>query len=201
MESAGARKATFTAMENSTQADWQAIGAHYVEFARGLPGRVLAHLGVLAGDSCGFPIDRLTHSLLTATLAHKGGEDEEYVVCALVHDIGDTLGPWNHPDIAAAILRPYVSEANAWMVEKHAILQGYHFFHHIGLDRNLRDQLRDSPHYERTERFVELYDNPAFDPALECLPLDFFAPMVERVLAAPRRSLYQGAAQPQAGSR
>src|SRR5262249_7368596 len=101
-----------------------------------------------------------------------------------------------HTDIAASILRPFVSEANAWMVEKHGILQGYNFFHHLGMDRNLRDQLRASPHFERTERFVERYDNRAFDAARAFLPLEHFQPLVDKVLSAPRRTIYQLAAQP-----
>jgi predicted HD phosphohydrolase len=82
-----------------------------------------AHLKLLEGDFGGFPVDRLTHSLQTATRAWRDGRDEEYVVCALLHDIGDTLGSYNHPDIAAAILKPFVSAENLWMVEKHGIFR------------------------------------------------------------------------------
>ena len=98
------------------------IGAEFVRFAQGLPDRVLRHLALLDGDYGGFPVDRLTHSLQTATLAHQDGRDEEYVVCALLHDIGDTLGSYNHPDIAAAILKPFVSEENHWMVEDEPVV-------------------------------------------------------------------------------
>lgn len=70
---------------------------------------------LLANDFGGFPIDRLTHCTQTATWALQNGEDEEYVVCALLHDIGDTLGSYNHPEAAAVILQPFVSEANYWM--------------------------------------------------------------------------------------
>jgi predicted HD phosphohydrolase len=136
-------------------------------------------------------VDHLQHSLLTATLAHQAGEDEEYVVCALLHDIGDTLGSWNHADVAGAVLKPFVSEANLWMVEKHAIFQGYFFFEHIGLDRHMRDRFRGHPHFERTARFCELYDNPAFDPKAQCAPLAFFEPMVQRVFAAPKSTIYK----------
>ena len=177
-------------MAASTQADWNVIGAEFVRFAQGLPDRVLRHLALLDGDYGGFPVDRLTHSLQTATLAHRDGRDEEYVVCALLHDIGDTLGSYNHPDIAAAILKPFVSEENHWMVEKHGIFQGYYFFHHLGLDRNLREQFRGHPCFERTARFCERYDSPAFDTKLEALPLEAFEPMLRRLFAAPRRSLY-----------
>jgi len=179
-------------MEASTQADWRIIGAEFVRFGQGLAARVLQHLALLDGDYGGFPVDRLTHSLQTATLAHDDGRDEEYVVCALLHDIGDTLGSYNHPEIAAAILRPFVSEENHWMVEKHGIFQGYYFFHHVGMDRDLREQFRGHPGFERTARFCEIYDAPAFDPAGETLPLNAFEPMVHRLFATPRQTLYTG---------
>jgi predicted HD phosphohydrolase len=164
-----------------------------MKMAKTLPDRVLAHLRLLDGDFGGFPVDRLTHSLQAATLALRDGRDEEYIVCALLHDIGDTLGSFNHPDIAAAILKPFVSEANLWMVQNHGIFQGYNFFHYIGLDRHMRDQFRGHPHYERTAEFVERYDNPAFDPQGETLPLETFEPMVRRLMASPKQSVYKAA--------
>jgi predicted HD phosphohydrolase len=187
-----APRATFTTMEKCTGDDWAIIGMNFVEFARRLPDRVLAHLRLLDGDYGGFAVDRLQHSLQTATRAHRAGEDEEYVVCALLHDIGDTLGSYNHADIAAAILRPFVSEENHGMVEQHAVFQGYYFFHHVGTDRNMREQFRGHPSFERTARFCEAYDAPAFDPAGETLPLDAFEPMVRRLFATPRQTLYTG---------
>lgn len=190
---APAPRATFTSMADCTPQDWVLIGAQFAEFARRLPSRVLAHLRLLEGDYGGFPVDRLTHCLLTATLAHEDGRDEEYVVCALLHDIGDTLGTYNHPDVAAAILKPFVSEANLFMVEKHGIFQGYYFFHHINMNRHMRDAFKDHPHYTRTEEFSALYDGPAFDDTKEVLPLSFFEPMVNRVLSNPKNSIYQAA--------
>src|SRR5258706_7422542 len=143
------KRATFTTMAKCTAEDWSAIGESFVPFAQKLPERILQHLRLLDGDYGGFAVDRLQHSLQTATLAHRGGEDEEYVVCALLHDIGDTLGSFNHADIAAAILKPFVSEENHWMVDKHAIFQGYYFFHHLGMNRDLREQFRGHPGFER----------------------------------------------------
>ena len=186
-------RATFTRMEESTQDDWRRIGGEFAGFARTLPDRLLAHLKVLEGDYGGFPVDRYTHSLQTATRALRAGCDEEYVVCALFHDIGDTLGTFNHFDIAAAILKPFVSDANLWMVQNHGIFQGYYFFHHIGLDRNLREQFRGHAHFARTEEFCALYDNPAFDPKAEALPLSEFEPLVRRVFGNVRNSVYKAA--------
>ena len=191
METTGLQ-ATFTDMERSTADDWAIIGKSFVEHGQGLADRVLGHLGLLDGDFGGFAVDRLTHSLQTATRAFRAGEDEEYVVCALLHDIGDTLGSYNHADIAAAILKPFVSEENHWMVEQHAVFQGYYFFHHLGMDRNLREQFRGHPSFERTAIFCERYDAPAFDPSAETLPLEAFEPMVRRLFAAARQTLYTG---------
>jgi predicted HD phosphohydrolase len=196
MSSDARPRATFRSMDESTAGDWALIVPEFLHLANGLGRRVLAHLQLLDGDYGGFPIDRLHHSRLTATPALEAGEDEEYVACALLHDIGDTLGSWNHPDVAAAILRPFVSDENHWMVEKHGICQGYNFFHHIGMNRNLRDGLRDHPFYDRTARFVDRYDNPAFDAKRACLPLETFAPIVERVFAKPRKSLYEARGAP-----
>jgi predicted HD phosphohydrolase len=185
--------ATFTRMEDSTAADWQVIGGEFMRFASKLPNRIITHLRLLENDYGGFPVDRYTHCLQTATRALKDGRDEEYVVCALLHDIGDTLGSFNHADIAATILQPFVSEENHWMVKHHAIFQGYYFFQHIGLDRNLRDNFKSHPAYERTAEFCALYDNPAFDPTGETLPLAEFEPMLRRVMASPKQSLYKSA--------
>ena len=186
-------RATFKQMESSTKADWDCIVPEAVKMMQGLPDRVLAHLRLLDGDYGGFPVDRLTHSLQAGTLALNDGRDEEYVVCALLHDIGDTLGSFNHPDIAAAILKPFVSDENLWMVQNHGIFQGYNFFHHIGMNRNMRDMFKGHACYERTAEFVALYDNPAFDPAIKAYPLSHFEPMVRRLMASPKNSVYKEA--------
>jgi len=184
-------QATFRSMDEGTAADWQAIGAHFMPFAAQLPDRVLTHLKLLDGDYGGFPIDRLQHSLQTATRAHQAGENESYVVMALIHDIGDTLGSFNHPDIAAAILKPFIDEKLHWIVEHHGVFQGYYFFHYLGLDRDMREAFRGHPHFGDTARFCELYDQAAFDPAFESAPLSFFEPMVRRTFARPINSIYK----------
>jgi predicted HD phosphohydrolase len=183
-------RAQFREMLEGTAEDWSIIAGHSAAFNRGLATRVINHLRLLDGDFGGFPVDRLTHSVQTATRAHRDGRDEEYVVCALLHDIGDTLGSYNHPDVAAAILKPFVSEQNHWMVANHGIFQGYYFFHHLGLDRNMRDQFRDHAYFQPTAEFCHKYDQAAFDPDYESEPLEFFLPMVDRVFARPKNSIY-----------
>ena len=184
-------RAKFTAMTDGTQDDWNIIAHHSILLAVGLPDRVMAHLRLLDGDFGGFAVDRLTHSLQTATRAYRANESDEYVVCALLHDIGDTLGSYNHADIGAAMLKPVVSEENHWMVEHHAIFQGYYFFHYLGLDRDMRDQFAGHQWYDRTEAFCAEYDGPAFDPQYDTLPLEHFEPALREVFARPKRSIYQ----------
>lgn len=184
-------QATFTAMTDGTEADWQAIirsgMAHHGQHV----DRILSHLRLLDNDYGGFKVDRLEHSLQTATRAFRAGQDEEYVVCALLHDIGDILLPASHAELGAAILKPYISEQNHWMLEKHGIFQGYYFFNYLGLDRDMRDQWRGHPWFEYTAQFCHLYDQNSFDPAYDSLPLDAFVPMMRRVMDTPRQSIYR----------
>jgi len=187
-----AQRASFRSMEEANANDWAIIGGSFVPYAQGVAERVLAHLKLLDGDFGGFPIDRLQHSLQCATRAHRAGESEEYVVMALLHDIGDTLGSYNHPDIAAAILKPFVDERLHWIAEHHGIFQGYYYFHFLGVNRDMREKFRDHPFFEDTARFCELYDQSAFDRDYESEPLEFFEPMVRRVMAAPKRTVFAG---------
>jgi predicted HD phosphohydrolase len=177
-------------MQDATRDDYQIVGSHVMQFMAGLPGRVLAHLELLAGDTGGYAVDRLTHSLQTATRAERDGRDEEYVACALIHDIGDTLGSYNHAELAATILEPFVSEKNHWIVKHHGVFQGYYFFHHLGLDRNMRDRYKPNEHFRDCAEFCAKYDQNSFDPDYETLPLEHFEPIVQRVFSAPRNSIY-----------
>ena len=185
-----ANKATFRTFAESTAEDWRII----VDPASGLqpsfPDRVLAQLRQLAADTGGLPVTRLEHSLQTATRAHRAGRDEDYVICALLHDIGDLLCPSNHADMAAAMLRPYVSEENHWIVAHHTVFQGYYYFHHLGLDRDMREAYRGHPHFAAAEEFCRLFDQTSFDPDFDTMPLEAFEPMLRRVLDQPKRSLF-----------
>jgi predicted HD phosphohydrolase len=184
-------QASFTKMSQSTAEDWAIIMPEQLAFFKKLPDRILSHMELLTGDYGGFAIDRLQHSLQTAHRAAEAGEDDEYVVCALLHDIGDTLGSANHADVAAAILQPFVSEENHWMIKHHAIFQGYNFFHFIGADRNMRDEFRGSENFKRTARFIAKYDDPSFDPSMPKMSLSLFEPMVRSVFAQPKNSMYK----------
>jgi predicted HD phosphohydrolase len=186
------KQAGFRSFPESTREDWEIIGDAFNGFARGLPERVISHLQLLKGDCGGFPVDRLEHCLQTATRAWEAGEDEEYVVVALLHDIGDTLSTFDHGELAATILKPFVSDANYWLLKHHQIFQGYDYFHHLGADRHMRDRYQGSPYYEYTKRFCELYDGKAFDKDYVSKPLEFFIPMVQRVMQRPRKTVFSG---------
>lgn len=197
-EADSAERAKFREMKQGTAEDWAIIGKGYREHSKGLADRVLDHLKLLDGDFGGFPVDRLEHSLQTATRAHRDGRDEQYVVMALLHDIGDTLGSYNHPEVAASIIKPFVTEEIHWICQNHGAFQGYYYFHHLGMDRNLRDKFGDNPHFQACAEFCEKYDQAAFDPDYNSEPLEFFEPMVRRVMEKPLASMYSKAMEDEA---
>ena len=138
------------------------------------------------------------HSVQCAAFAERDGAPQALVVAALLHDIGDTLGAANHPDIAAAILKPFVSEKLHWIVQHHGIFQGHNFFHHLGLDRDMREKFRGHEWFADTEEFIDKYDCPAFDPEYDTLPLEFFEPMVMKMFKYPLNSIYKRALETEA---
>jgi predicted HD phosphohydrolase len=174
-------------MKDGTAEDYQLLGRLESEEMRTFPDRVLGWLRTM-DDSAGYQISRLEHSLQAATRAHRAGEDEETVVCALLHDIGDHLAPANHSEVAAAVLRPYVSDKNYWIVKHHGVFQGFYYFHHLGMDPDARERWKDHPYYQATVDFCENYDQCSFDPDYDWLPLEFFEPMVRRVLDESHRN-------------
>jgi predicted HD phosphohydrolase len=175
-------KVSFTAMADGTAADYALTARHDDALVAATAGNVLTWLQALDGDSP-YQISRLGHSLQTATRAERDGADDETVVCALLHDIGDLLAPANHSQVAAALLRPYVSEKNHWIVEHHGLFQGYYYFHHFGQDRNARDRFRDHRWYQDCVDFCARWDQVSFDPGYDTLPLAHFAPRVEALFA------------------
>lgn len=183
-------RAGFRAMTDGTKEDWAIIAREYLAFGEGLADRVLKHLAMLEGDFGGFPVCRLQHSLQCATRAERDGRPESYVVMALLHDIGDLLGTYDHPAVAAAILKPFVSEEEHWVCAHHGAFQGYYYFHFLGQDRELRERYRSNPYFDACAEFCEKYDQNAFDPDYDTLPLSHFEPMVRKVMARPARGMY-----------
>ena len=182
-------RASFNSMAAGTQEDWDKIAAADADLYPGLADRVTTHLRLLGDDFGGFQINRLAHSLQTATRAYRANRDDEYVACALLHDIGDTLGCYNHADIGAAIVKPFVDDSYHWMVEHHGIFQGYYFFHYLGLDRNMRDQFDGHPYYDVCAEFCADYDQPSFDPHYPTMALEEFAPLLRSFFASPKNTV------------
>ncbi len=174
---------SFTRMDQGSAEEYAFLDGLHDQVGEGLADRVLDMLRALAGPKRGYQVDRYEHSLQTATRAQRDGADEECVVCALLHDIGDLLAPENHSQLAAAVLRPYVAQENHWVIAHHGIFQGYYYFHHLGRDREARERLADHPAYRRTVEFCESWDQRSFDPDYDTLPLEAFEPMVRRLFA------------------
>lgn len=172
----------FRAMVEANSQQWQLIAERDAAFSAKLPDWVLLQLKLLRDDCHGFAIDRLEHCLQTATRAYRGGRDEEYVVCALVHDIGSMLAPVHHAEFVALIMAPYVSEKNRWMLQHHALFQWYYFAEFFGGNKNARDKFKNHPFYGYTVEFCHLYDQTSFDPDYQSMTLDDFEPLLRNVL-------------------
>jgi predicted HD phosphohydrolase len=173
-------------MADMTEEDARLIAADSDEDAKQLPDRILDAVRALKDFQGPLRVTRYEHSLQSATRAHRDGKDEEYVVAALVHDIGDALAPWSHGEYVAAVLKPFVSERVCWIIKMHPLFQLFYYGHHLGEDRNARDVHRDHPWYDDCAEFCERYDQNCFETGYDSLPLEFFEPMVRRVFAKPR---------------
>ena len=139
----------------------------------------------------GYKITRLEHSLQSATRALNDKANEEMIVAAILHDIGDELAPLNHSEYAAAVLKPYVTKKTHWIIEKHGEFQMYYYAHHLGRNRNLRDEYKGHEYYEDTVNFCEKWDQASFDPNYKSLSLNDFKPMVKRIFGRKPYSLLE----------
>lgn len=188
----------FASLAQTTVQDWQRIEELDRPFLASTPERVLAHLLALRDGPASMEVGRYEHSLQTATRAFRDGRDEELVVAALLHDIGDLLAPYDHGAFVAAVLKPFVSPGTEWLLRHHPVFQGYFFFDKIGKDRHEREQYRGHPAFEATALFCERYDEVAFDINYESMPLAAFEPMVRRIYAREPWALWRNE---EAGSR
>lgn len=180
-EAAVADVVTFTAMVDGTQDDYRLLDGFERTHAASLADRLLDTLDRLTDSLGGYQITRLEHSLQTATRARLAGADVDWVVAALLHDIGDELAPCNHSDFAAAILRPYVREEVAWVVEQHGVFQSWYYAHHLGGDRDGRDAFAEHRWAAICAQFCSEWDQNSFDPHFEIHSLDSFADEVRDV--------------------
>ena len=173
----------FTEMKNGSKEDYLLLNKYEQEYINSTAERILNFMSGLNTTLEGYKITRLEHSLQTATRALNDKANEEMVVAALLHDIGDELAPLNHAEYAAAILKPYVSEKTHWIVQKHGEFQMYYYAHHLGKNRNLRDKYKDHKYYKDTLDFCENWDQASFDPNYKSLTLKDFEPLVKNVFS------------------
>ncbi|MEQ9671728.1 HD domain-containing protein [Coleofasciculus sp. G2-EDA-02] len=173
----------FTRADLATEKELKIIDNCFEEHIKCLTKRIIEALLGLRGNQMGYRVDQLEHSLQTATRALRDGSDQETIVCALLHDIGEHLAPVNHGELAAAILRPYVSPENAWIVQYHGIVQSDSYLHQLVLDGNEYKRLQEHPAFEQTIRFCHKWDQISFDPNYDTLPLSVFVPMLENVFS------------------
>lgn len=183
------QKVAFTSMDQGTQADYDLVFEHDARNVEQTAERVLGWLRDMDGDSP-YQISRLDHCLQTATRAERDGADDETIVCALLHDIGDIIAPGNHSQVSAAILAPYVSEKNHWIVKHHGLFQGYYWFKFIGENPDTREVLKNHEHYEACVEFCAHWDQVSFDPDYDTFTLDHFEPLVRQLFAKKSTAYY-----------
>ena len=176
-------KVKFKQMKEGSKEDYLLLNKLEKKFIEGTADRVLKTMQGLTSGLVGYQINRLEHSLQTATRALKEKASDEMIVAALLHDIGDELAPNNHAEFAAAILKPYVSEKTTWIVEKHGIFQMYYYAHHLGFNKNERDKYKGHKYYPATAEFCEKWDQISFDPNYKSLLLKEFEPYVKKIFS------------------
>jgi predicted HD phosphohydrolase len=176
---------SFHRMQDGTREDYELLERYEREYVRALPERLLDALRKLDQSLPGYPVSRLGHSLQAATRALKDGADDELIVAALIHDVGDDLAPYNHAEIAAGIIRPYVRPEVAWIVEQHGLFQTYYYAHHSGRDRNAREKFRGHPWYQACKDFCADWDQCSFDPDYPSEPLSTFESRLREIFSRP----------------
>jgi len=176
-------RAKFTQMKDGTKEDYLLLEKHEKKYIEGTADRLIKFMSGLSNTLEGYQITRLEHSLQTATRALNDKANDEMVVAALLHDIGDELAPLNHSEYAAAVLKPYVDEKTHWIIQKHGEFQMYYYAHHLGGNRNQRDKYKGHKYYQDTVNFCENWDQNSFDPNFTSLPLEDFAPLVRKIFS------------------
>lgn len=171
----------FTRMRDGSAEEYAFLETLEDAYAKALPQRIENQLQQLEHALGGYQVSRLEHSLQSATRAHRDGRSVDYVVVALVHDIGDELAPFSHSELAAAVIRPFVSEKLYWIVKTHGIFQMFYYGEQTGLNKNARDCFRHHVWFDDAVTFCEKYDENCFDPDYDSEPLSFFRPMLNEV--------------------
>ena len=179
----------FTEMKRGTKDEYLLLDEYEQNYIDGTADRVLKFMKGLTSTLEGYKITRLEHSLQTATRAFNDKADEEMVVAALLHDIGDELAPLNHSEYAAAVIKPYVTEKTHWIIAKHGEFQMYYYAHHLGKNKNKILNKKQKHFYTYQFLFCEKWDQASFDPNYKNMTLEEFAPMVKKIFSRKPYSL------------
>ena len=175
---------SFTAMKDGTREDYMLLAKLEKPYLAMTADRILDELR-RHGEATleGYQISRLEHGLQSATRAEREGADTDWIIGALLHDIGDGLAPQNHDRFSAEVIRPFVRWDVAWVVEHHGIFQMLYYAHHYGWDENARERYRDHPCFQSCAAFCERWDQSSFDPDYPSEPLEHFEPRLREVFA------------------
>tara|TARA_Y100000992_G_scaffold293390_1_gene251969 strand:+ start:490 stop:1044 length:555 start_codon:yes stop_codon:yes gene_type:complete len=176
-------KVKFTEMKHGSKEDYLLLDKHEKKYIDGTADRIIQFMSGLNSTLEGYKVSRLEHSLQTATRALNDKADDEMIVAALLHDIGDELAPLNHSEYAAAVLKPYVSKKTHWIIEKHGEFQMYYYAHHLGGNKNQREKYKDHEFYKDTVDFCENWDQKSFDPDYKSLTLKEFEPLIRKIFS------------------
>ena len=109
--------------------------------------------------------------------------DIDWIIGALLHDIGDGLAPQNHDKFSAEVIRPFVRWEVTWTVAHHGIFQMIYYAHHYGWDKDARDRYKEHPCFDMCSKFCERWDQKSFDPYYPSKTIEYFEPMVEEVFS------------------
>ena len=180
------KKVKFTEMKDGDKEDYLLLKELEKSYISMTSDRIIEELkrqGTISLE--GYQITRLEHGLQSGTRAFRDGADIDWIIGALLHDIGDGLAPQNHDRMSAEVIRPFVREEVSWVVEHHGIFQMIYYAHHYGWDKNARDKFKDNIYFQTCADFCERWDQKSFDPEYENKDLDFFKPMIKEVFNRP----------------
>lgn len=151
-------------------------------------------------------VTQLDHALQCAALACRARAADEVVLAALLHDVGHVAvnapedAEGHHGRHGAALLRPFVPEQVAWLVEHHVVAKRYlcavdpRYAAHLS-PASVRSLAVQGPRVHEAERFalesepwfadairIRKWDDAAKDPNASCPPLIHYRGLLERWL-------------------
>jgi predicted HD phosphohydrolase len=173
-------KTRFTSMDRSNFFQWLTIANSSSKLhAINAPKAVINLLKQCQRYSFGMPVNVLQHCLQTATRAARANASDEWVLAALLHDVGIAISYPGHAQISAAIIRSFVSEAVYKTVFHHHEFELAHYGHRIGESTTMRDLYVNENWYAAASIFVDEFVQVSYDPNYDSYPLKEFKPLIK----------------------